>query len=344
MRSFTANGFIFFCLYPLINTLSIPPQITDSSGEYFIVSSYGSNFTDGNIQCTQPNCHISCDLPKGCFNVAINSSLSSTLTIDCLESKSCEQLTVTDEPSTEANINCYGKSSCSYSSFTLTTTSNVYITCNYPNVTTAYNEDPCYSTTFHVEDADIVLFHSHIYGAQYITIHADNVQTALNITTTGIYALASSTVYASNMNAASAGLLLDCADDGACADTTIYCPYSAKCDINCNKRNGCGSSEFYIQSNEYITNNYFDLYCNESKAENGFLGSCNNVEVFCTEDNDGSWVYTTKLFYNDVNEDYQCLGYGCCPLQFVEPETICTPGRCVILELSSLLLSHKFTL
>ena len=128
------------------------------------------------------------------------------------------------------------------------------------------------------------------------------------------------------------GLIIDC-NSGSCTKLEIYCPYSAKCDINCRGENSCYLSDFHIENNDYILNDNFNLYCNESIAANPsqWRGSCYGVNIQCDEPYRvtaiGYSIYQTELYYNDINMDYQCLGYGCCPLQFFEPETICTPNQ-----------------
>lgn len=188
MRSLKVNGFVLISVLSCINAINIPSTITNSTGEYFIVSQYGSNFTDNNIKCTQTNCLIYCDSPKGCDNVKVDSSLSSSLTIDCSETRSCQYLSVTDEPSDEARINCYGIFSCYYASFTLTTTPNIDVTCTakYDYITNGQWQNPCYYSEFDVSYSDIAIFQMNPYSSRYTIIYADNVQTLVNITASGI--------------------------------------------------------------------------------------------------------------------------------------------------------------
>eukprot|EP01084_Bolivina_argentea_P084077 152155_1 len=91
--------------------LTMTPVITNSTGEYYIVSKTG-NFSNSIIQCNTNNCHIICDLYYGCEKTSVYASNSQSLEITCTAELACRFMQLLSEPSFELTVNCLEISSC----------------------------------------------------------------------------------------------------------------------------------------------------------------------------------------------------------------------------------------
>eukprot|EP01083_Nonionella_stella_P177881 626714_1 len=89
MASFSVlSVFVAAFLYGSASFSVIEPTVTNSSGEYYIIS---REETAGNqsITCSSTNCHVLCAESLSCMNLNISAYDAISLTVECPSSASC---------------------------------------------------------------------------------------------------------------------------------------------------------------------------------------------------------------------------------------------------------------
>eukprot|EP01083_Nonionella_stella_P101258 286828_1 len=152
-----------------------------------LFSTSNNDLAEQAITCSESSCEVQCDSSFGCKNTTINASLSQSFFLSCTGNDSCTGLSITSGAQLFTEIHCSSIRSCESAVFTVSSSPNVILNCNAPNLTSGTgNNGSCLNTVVHAENSVNVNVNCiGDYNCNDIQIDATNVEIALNLNCDG---------------------------------------------------------------------------------------------------------------------------------------------------------------
>eukprot|EP01084_Bolivina_argentea_P082653 149644_1 len=323
---------------------SIQPNITNSSGEWYILEGMSINRL---ISCNNSaGCFIVCGTTESCKEATIYAGVTNNLSLKCLGAESCYSLYISQGPMKQADIYCTSRfgQACKYGAFIMDDTEIINLWCDgqidaatadigncyYLRFWAQYakrvdiicnNHYDCYLADFHVElvSESIMITANNDSSLRETHIFADY-SNLLHIECIGVYSCRDSEIHAASGNS----LHINCAESWSCYGVNVWPPYDIEYIFSmfcADTTQACRDVDIFLpKSNAFVTN-YMQLICPPVPVTGNLL--C-NIKWWCP---DITSTYTTKTTWVSNNLRYQCsigtTANACCP--WTDPENMSKP-------------------
>eukprot|EP01084_Bolivina_argentea_P298358 514130_1 len=310
------NILLLYYIYDINQAALVSPTISNSSGEYYILSNDGNS--NKQITCSHSSlCYIECLDTNSCESSTVNAAQTTNLILKCNGRYSCQTSSISNGPQIEANIFCtaYNGYACKQSTFFLNTTNIVNLNCDNDVLSPVgcstglnlgdYEHGGCYGVTLWAQNSEKVNVECSDYDCQRAIFHVESVRNKTMLTSSGEYGLYAAYIYGANAHE----LDINCNNCGACLYLEIFPPYQSEYvfSLYCvAEYHSCSAIDITIPKSYEFTDNYMELI--SPRTNRHTLG----IRWYC-EDLSGCNSCFTSTLYNSINQRFECNDADCCP-------------------------------